>query len=676
MAGETQKYRPYRSQLLSAEQLHDLGRRHPVRMIRDTILLWLQIVIVWAAVAWWPSWWMIALAIPIVGTRYYALFLIGHDGLHRRLFRDVRTNDLWNDLLAIGPIGAITRLNRTNHMRHHATLALSGDPDRYKYIAGNRETRIDYGLALTGIPYVLRAVGNVFLGKRPTTAAPNQVAGYTGRDLAILGLWQVALVGGLSGAIGWWAYPVLWLLPVYIFTYAADIVRVFLEHSVPGNDDDADATMRLITYESNAIERVFFAPMNMNFHTAHHLWPSIPYYNLPKADRLIRQSPLRDGGLVWRGSYLAYLWEYGVKLPWFSGAMRRPMTALDLSREAAETGSPPHIAVEPVGLCMVCGGREFATIARGADYELQTCSNEWTFRQCGGCGHVQLDPRPVAAALPVIYPPHYYSYDMEKSVGRVALAGKALLDHRKFARILAFLGRQPRAYLDIGCGDLKYLELMRGMGLSPDRLFGLELDDRVVERARVSGFRVFAERVETTAAIPAGEIDLATMFHVIEHVADPGAVIRKIAAWLAPDGILALETPNFESLDARLFRSKYWGGYHIPRHWHIFSPRSLTRLLRRNGFTVEAIWFQTGHSFWLYSVHHLIRYNRFLPMPRVARLFDPMKSLPLLVLATLFDTVRAMLGFRTSAMLIIARPYRACPIRRSSTGRRWSDPEA
>jgi SAM-dependent methyltransferase len=331
------------------------------------------------------------------------------------------------------------------------------------------------------------------------------------------------------------------------------------------------------------------------------------------------------------------------------------VTAFALPREFAATPGLQEIATEPVGICAVCGGGEFAVIARGADYELQTCANEWIFRQCADCGHVQLDPRPAVAALPVIYPAHYYSYDMEKSVGRVALAGKAFLDRRKFARILDLLGRSPGAYLDVGCGDLKYLELMRGFGVSPDRLYGLELDDRVVERARRRGFRVFAERVEASDAIPHGAIDFATMFHVIEHVADPGAVIRKIASWLTPGGVLALETPNFDSLDARLFRSKYWGGYHIPRHWHIFTRRSLATLLEGNGFAVEAISYQPGHSFWLYSLHHLLRYNRILPMPRLAQLFHPLKSLPMLVLATGFDVIRAKLGFRTSAMLFIAR---------------------
>ena len=202
---------------------------------------------------------------------------------------------------------------RKARLKHHAKLSLPGDPDRYKYIAANKPTRLRYALILTGLPYLLRALGNVFLGSRPQKAVTT--GGYTPRDLAILCLWQAALIGGLSRGIGWWAYPVLWVLPVYVFTYTADIVRVFLEHSLPGGDDVADTTMRLVTYASNRVERQFFAPMNMNFHTVHHLWPSIPYYNLPIAEaRVIAWSRAggSNGRIIWRASYVRYLLDYFV----------------------------------------------------------------------------------------------------------------------------------------------------------------------------------------------------------------------------------------------------------------------------------------------------------------------------------------------------------------------------
>jgi fatty acid desaturase len=45
----------------------------------------------------------------------------------------------------------------------------------------------------------------------------------------------------------------------------------------------------------------------------HHLWRSIPYYNLPEADGLIRDWVARKGGdenLIWRRSYLGFIVSY------------------------------------------------------------------------------------------------------------------------------------------------------------------------------------------------------------------------------------------------------------------------------------------------------------------------------------------------------------------------------
>ncbi|HMC11120.1 MAG TPA: hypothetical protein VKH44_07510, partial [Pirellulaceae bacterium] len=49
-------------------------------------------------------------------------------------------------------------------------------------------------------------------------------------------------------------------------------------------------------------------------HAAHHLWPSIPYYNLPQADLEIRQHPAA-AGIEWRATYFGYLLRYCRLLP-------------------------------------------------------------------------------------------------------------------------------------------------------------------------------------------------------------------------------------------------------------------------------------------------------------------------------------------------------------------------
>jgi SAM-dependent methyltransferase len=314
----------------------------------------------------------------------------------------------------------------------------------------------------------------------------------------------------------------------------------------------------------------------------------------------------------------------------------------------------PKISTEEVPVCPVCGARDFAQFAVGFDYELLTCANPWRFVQCGACRHVWLNPRPAVAELGVVYPPTYYAYNYE-TINPVARKAKEMLDRNKIAKIVRYCPQVPKSYLDVGCGDGRFLRVMEQLGVPRAGLYGLELDKRVVERLREQGYGgVYCERAEEVSSFPEGGIDLVTMFHVIEHVDNPGTVIGRVRRWLSPGGVFALETPNLDSMDARIFQRTYWGGYHFPRHWNLFTPASISRLLTDNGLEVMATIFQTGHSFWMYSLHHAVRYEG-KSRPRLGAWFDPMKSLVGLAGFTAFDLARAAVGAKTSAMLMICR---------------------
>lgn len=324
--------------------------------------------------------------------------------------------------------------------------------------------------------------------------------------------------------------------------------------------------------------------------------------------------------------------------------------------EFARDGAPT-IATEPVPACPVCDCERFSARAVGFDYELRTCRNAWRFVACGACEHVWLHPRPAIGTLGTIYPPHYYAYHYTEKVSPLALRAKNWLDSRKFAGLIRALGRKPAAFVDVGCGDGRYLGFAERAGVPKNRDYGLELDATVVQRLCERGYVGLCERVEDCKSIRQGSIDLATMFHVIEHVDDPRAVVRGVVDWLAPGGVFAVETPNIDSWDARLFGRTYWGGYHIPRHWNMFSPQTLAKLLTDAGLEVVDTRYQTGHSFWMYSMHHWTRYHGG-SRPGLSRMFDPFggwPSLPALLGFTALDKGRAALGMRTSSMLMLAR---------------------
>lgn len=305
--------------LIDDEERRRLSRPRTGRVLRDVTFLWAQIFLVWTAAWWIDAIWFYAIAVILAGNRYYALYVIGHDGLHRILHKEEHINDAINDILILGPVGAITRINRHNHMQHHRHLGGHNDPDTFKYKSRSHLSPVMLLISFSGAPLVVRAIKNVF-----DPAAHGNVLrpAYRPRDLFILVSWQAALLCGLTGVFGWWGYPLLWLLPIAAFTLSFDLLRVFSEHSV---QDDSGLVLpheRMIMVVSSPQERLFFSPMNMNHHVTHHAWPTIPYYALPEATSLMQQRA-EDAGIhiEYRAGYCSYL------LSVFRGTFQKQPTA-------------------------------------------------------------------------------------------------------------------------------------------------------------------------------------------------------------------------------------------------------------------------------------------------------------------------------------------------------------
>ena len=64
-----------------------------------------------------------------------------------------------------------------------------------------------------------------------------------------------------------------------------------------------------------------------------------------------------------------------------------------------------------------------------------------------------------------------------------------------------------------------------------------------------------------------------TLVDVIEHVADPLALLRGARDYVAPGGLVLLVTPDVDSVAARLFGKRWW---HLRlAHVGYFNRRSL-----------------------------------------------------------------------------------------------------
>jgi SAM-dependent methyltransferase len=124
--------------------------------------------------------------------------------------------------------------------------------------------------------------------------------------------------------------------------------------------------------------------------------------------------------------------------------------------------------------------------------------------------------------------------------------GKA--DHVQ--ELLHRLGIAPRRLAEIGCGDGALLAELSRRGIATS-LTGFDISEQAVRAARAREIRkVEAVELFDGARLPVadGAFDAAVLSHVLEHVADPAALLREAAR--AAHAVVA-EVPLEESLSGR-----------------------------------------------------------------------------------------------------------------------------
>ena len=149
------------------------------------------------------------------------------------------------------------------------------------------------------------------------------------------------------------------------------------------------------------------------------------------------------------------------------------------------------------------------------------------------------------------------------------------------------------------------------------RLAGLEINPAAAQRAKELGFDVrCAELLDSDFSD--ASFDLIRMGHVIEHVLDPVATLRRAYRLLKPGGILMGETPNADCLDFRIFK-KYWGALHIPRHIFIFNDRNLRQALESCSFARAEMSYGLRTVGWSAGVQNLLVDRAGLSVPPSGR---------------------------------------------------------
>ena len=85
------------------------------------------------------------------------------------------------------------------------------------------------------------------------------------------------------------------------------------------------------------------------------------------------------------------------------------------------------------------------------------------------------------------------------------------------------------------------------------------------------------------SAVPDNSIGLAVMVHVLDHLVDPGALLRQVRDKLRGDGVVMIVTHNEKSLLRRVL-GRRWPPFCL-QHPELYNPGSIKRLLIQFGFS-------------------------------------------------------------------------------------------
>lgn len=223
------------------------------------------------------------------------------------------------------------------------------------------------------------------------------------------------------------------------------------------------------------------------------------------------------------------------------------------------------------GVCYLCGGKESrkrpGRVRDNADLEIY---------ECRSCGLVFL------SSFDHIHDHFYESsgmHDGEVDIGSWAV-DTAWDDDRRFGFLKTLM--ENRSVLDFGCGNGGFL--LRA-ARTAKRVEGIELEQRLQPYFRQNGLTVHA-----AIDYVADTFDIITLFHVLEHIADPVDILGRLLKRLAPGGSMIVEVPNANDALLTVYENEAFSQFtYWSPHLFLYTNSTLEMLAKKAGLKVNYI---------------------------------------------------------------------------------------
>lgn len=243
--------------------------------------------------------------------------------------------------------------------------------------------------------------------------------------------------------------------------------------------------------------------------------------------------------------------------------------------------------------CDHCGAGENSVVAHTEIPEQQQSlfqSDRISVVQCENCGLIFANPRPTLETISEYYE-QYYSPSKEKTFFfNSEFKAEELTSETGFERAnrdpktcrsilekLKSVVSKPGKVLDVGCGQGGFIQFANSHGWEGH---GIEISSEAASYARDELGLEVKSGAFSDAEYPPGFFDAVTFLNVFEHLNKPATYLEKARIALRDGGALFLNTPN------TVVRHRGLAGVFLPEHYYFFSVKTLTAMLRKQGFEV------------------------------------------------------------------------------------------
>ena len=234
--------------------------------------------------------------------------------------------------------------------------------------------------------------------------------------------------------------------------------------------------------------------------------------------------------------------------------------------------------------CNLCGARDPLPVYVNCSLNIVRCRM---------CGLVFVNPQPTLDALREYHTAsELMSQDGWSSYFNHSQEQICELWEERFADVRRWKQASNVSLLDVGAGYGDFLHYACKAGW---QVSGFEFSPAVARLSQEKYGIPLAVGDLFEMPFPNQSFDVITMWHVLEHLANPMAVLRRLFELLRPGGLLVLEVPNLNCLVRKSYRIPMTVNLHL---YH-FSPATLSSLASAAGFRVLRT--RAGNTGFLYS---------------------------------------------------------------------------